>query len=61
MSIFKRENVQLSRREELEYKFKASRSNLLFAVIVTAINLLLLLVGANFYFLFSITTPYLLA
>lgn len=60
MSIFKGKNVQLSQREELEYKFKASRSNLLFAVIVTAINLLLLLVGANFYFLFSITTPYLL-
>ena len=58
--MFKRTDVQLSPREEIENKFKSARYNLLLAVIVTAINIFLLLIGTDYYFLFSITVPYVL-
>lgn len=60
MSLFNKSSSPVTPREELENKFRASRSNLLFAIIVTAINILLTIIGTDFYFLFSITTPFIL-
>ncbi|MBE6620921.1 MAG: hypothetical protein E7625_06140 [Ruminococcaceae bacterium] len=47
-------------RQMLMNKYSTARWNLLGAVIFTAINLFLLLSGANSYFLFSIYLPYFL-
>ena len=60
MLFFNKNEIQKSDREVIETKLKTSRSNLLFSVIITAVNIFLLLIGSDMYFLFSITTPYML-
>ncbi len=52
---------QFSEREAYEQKYKVSRMNLLFVVICTAVNLLLLVANADSYFLFSAFVPYYIA
>lgn len=44
----------------LNNKYTAARSNLLLMIIFSAVNLILLATGANLYFMFSATIPYLL-
>ena len=48
----------LTERQVLETKYRNSRSNLLFVLIFTAINILLLVAQTNTYFLFSAYIPY---
>jgi hypothetical protein len=50
----------LTKREALQNKYNAARLNLLFAIIFTVINIVLLFVD-NSYFLFSIYVPYFIA
>lgn len=50
--------IELSPREKYEQKYKASRMNLLLVIIMTAINLILLIINADRYFLFSAFIPY---
>jgi MFS family permease len=50
----------LTKRETLQNKYNAARLNLLFAIIFTVINIVLLFVD-NSYFLFSIYVPYFIA
>ena len=54
------EQVKLTPRAELERKYEGGRSNLLFAIILTAVNIVAPLFGANIYMLFSIFVPTLL-
>lgn len=48
----------LSNRQMLETRFKNARSNLLFVVGFTVLNIILLIGNANSYFLFSAYIPY---
>lgn len=52
---------QLSQREIYEQKYNSSRTNLLFVVIFTVINIVLLVTNADSYFLFSAFVPYFIA
>jgi len=58
--IFLNKNAQspLSPRQSLQAKYVAGRSNLLFVVIFSLVNVFLLLTGSDTYFLFSATIPY---
>lgn len=47
----------ISPRAELLRKYELGRSNLLLAIVLTAINIFAPLFGADFYFMFSIFTP----
>lgn len=42
------------------FRYNAARSNLLLAIVFTAINIVLYLIGSNTYFLFSTFIPYIL-
>ena len=59
-NIFSAKNNQqpLSKRQIYESRYRTSRINLLFVVIFTVVNLLLLITNANSYFLFSAFVPY---
>lgn len=48
-------------RADYEHKYNISRVNLLIAIVFTVINIFLVLVKADVYFLFSIFVPYFLA
>ena len=50
--------TQPSSRQLYEQKYNASRANLLLLILFTAINLILLVINADFYFLFSAFIPY---
>ncbi len=52
--------VQISARGALEYRYNTSRNQLLFVVAFSVINLILQLVGADLYFLFSAIVPLIL-
>ncbi len=56
-----RANRPASGRVALEAKYNATRTNLLIVIIATFINVVLALISADVYFLFSATVPYLLA
>ena len=50
----------MSDRENLQTKYKKTRSNLLLVVAFTVINIILLVAKSDTYFLFSATIPYLI-
>ena len=50
----------MTRRNILEHRYKSARISLLTAIIFTAVNLILLILQSNMYFLFSATIPYLI-
>ena len=52
--------TQASPRDVLQGKYNSARHNLIIAVAFTLINIVLLFVDGNSYFLFSLFTPYLL-
>jgi hypothetical protein len=52
---------QLAPRALYQSKFNSARYNLLLVVAMTAINVVLLMLGGSSYFLFSATVPYSLA
>ena len=52
---------QLAPRALYQSKFNSARYNLLLVVAMTAINVILLMLGGSSYFLFSATVPYSLA
>ena len=54
-------NTSFTPRQLLENKYKVSRANLLLVLAFTAINLILLLINSNTYFLFSAFIPYFIA
>ena len=54
-------NTALTPREALEAKYNNSIANLLLVVAFSAINVVLLIVNANSYFLFSAFVPYFIA
>ena len=54
-------NVRFSQRQLLENTAKNTRHNILLVLVFTVINVLLLVSGANSYFLFSAYVPYALA
>ena len=61
-NLFGKENTQqLSQQQVLTNKYMGARHNLLLVVVFTLINIVLLLVQSNTYFLFSATIPYFLA
>ena len=62
MGIFGNNNntTQASPRDVLQGKYNSARHNLIIAVAFTLINIVLLFVDGNSYFLFSLFTPYLL-
>lgn len=51
----------ISTKDQLVQKYNNGRLNLLVAVILTAINIVLLITGSNTYFIFSIFIPYFIA
>ena len=53
--------TQLAPRALYQSKFNSARYNLLLVVAMTAINVVLLMLGGSSYFLFSATVPYSLA
>jgi len=53
--------VFLNSRQEFETKYRNSRANLLFVVAFTVVNILLLVINSNTYFLFSAYVPYFFA
>lgn len=63
MGFFKESNVNkpVAERGQLEAKYTNSRSNLLFVVLFSAINVFLLVTNSDKYFLFSAFIPYLIA
>lgn len=59
MGLFNKQNAQqLTERQKLEGRYNSGRSNLLWVLIFTAINIGLILIGQNTYFLFSAFIPY---
>ncbi len=56
--FFKREQVAITPRQALEMKYNTARANLLLVLLFTVVNIILVLVGANTYFLFSASIPY---
>ncbi len=61
MGLFNRnkeQTQQLSQRQILENKFTSVRSNILFVVICTLINIILLVTNSNTYYLFSAYVPF---
>ena len=62
MGLFGKGNtVAMTERERLEGKFASARGNLLLVVVFTVINLVLLVINSDTYFLFSAFVPYLIA
>ena len=53
-------NRNLSKRQRLEQKYNSARINLALVVAFTLVNLVLLAVNADTYFLFSAYVPYLI-
>ena len=53
-------NRNLSKRQRLEQKYNSARMNLALVVAFTLVNLVLLAVNADTYFLFSAYVPYLI-
>ncbi len=53
-------NSQLSKRQRLEQRYNSARWNLALVVIFTVVNLVLLIMNADTYFLFSAYIPYLI-
>lgn len=51
----------ISEKDALTQKYNTGRLNLLVAVILTAVNIVLLITGSNTYFIFSIFIPYFIA
>ena len=47
-----------SSAEYMQTQFNGARSGLLLAIVFTVINMILMLIGADMYFLFSIAVPY---
>ena len=59
MGLFSKQNTQqLTERQKLEARYNSGRSNLLWVLIFTAINIGLLLMNQYTYFLFSAFIPY---
>ncbi len=59
MGLFSnKQATNLSERERLEAKYAAARGNLLLVIAMTLINIVLLMVNADSYFLFSAFIPY---
>ncbi len=62
MGIFSNQYVNRANNQSpgnlLLAQYRGARTQLLFAVIFTAVNVGTLLLNANFYFLFSLTVPY---
>lgn len=56
--FFKNQQTAVTPRQALEMKYNAARANLLLVVAFTIINIILVLTGANTYFLFSASVPY---
>ena len=52
---------QIDERALLERKFETARGNILLVIVMTLVNVLLLVLNANTYFLFSAYIPFLLA
>ncbi len=52
------QSVTTSPRAALEAKYNASRNNLLFIILASIVNIVLLLTNTNTYFLFSANIPY---
>lgn len=50
----------LTEREKHLRNYNTARSNLLLAIIFTVVNIVIGVIGANYYFLFSASIPYLL-
>lgn len=61
MITMNRNVTQLAPRALYQSKFNSARYNLLLVVAMTAINVVLLMLGGSSYFLFSATIPYSLA
>jgi hypothetical protein len=61
MMTMNRNVTQLAPRALYQSKFNSARYNLLLVVAMTAINVVLLMLGGSSYFLFSATVPYSLA
>lgn len=61
MMTMNRNVKQLAPRALYQSKFNSARYNLLLVVAMTAINVVLLMLGGSSYFLFSATVPYSLA
>ena len=58
---FAKKTVHSSPKAQLEAKYNGSIANLLFVVVFTALNTLLLVLNADTYFLFSAFIPYFVA
>lgn len=54
-------NSELTERERLERKYNGARTNLLFALGFTLVNIVLLFTDSTSYFLFSLYVPYYIA
>jgi len=52
---------QINERALLERKFETARGNILLVIVMTIVNVLLLVLNANTYFLFSAYIPFILA
>ncbi len=59
-NLFQKNAAPLMPRAKAESQYNSARYNLLLVVIFTVINMILALVNANSYFLFSATIPYFL-
>ena len=53
--------AQLSPRDKLRANYTNARMNLLLAAIFTLVNVVMILMGQDYYFLFSISIPYVIA
>lgn len=56
--FFKNQQAVATPRQALEMKYNSARANLLLLLAFTVINIILVLFGANTYFLFSASIPY---
>lgn len=56
--VMKSTNVDKNSREHLEQQLKSARANLVLMLIFTVVNIVLLLVESDRYFLFSASIPY---
>ncbi len=63
MGLFQKNNQQetLTERQVLENKYASACGNIMLVVVFTLINVVLLLINANTYFLFSAYVPYAIA
>ena len=60
MGLFKKNTQQLSERQQLESRYNSARINILWVLIFTIVNIVLLLAGKYTYFVFSAFIPYVL-